>query len=178
MGINMVINPFWFVLLIFAFYIIAFISRKVLLPTFTIFFSKPLKELNYDTIYMLLIYILLIFIFTFTSTPILDFILINNSMDYLEISLPFAIVFTGLLRIIAVKKYHNEVAFIIYCQVIFNLLALIIFCSFSSYGSDYFLRIHDEFLIKIEQGYFQFSMIPLLIILFSFIENFLKRITF
>jgi len=174
MGINMVINPYWFIILIFLFYAIVFISKRILLPPFATFFSKPLNKISNDAIYMLLIYVLLIFIYTFTSTPILNFILNNNTMDHIGISISFGIIFTGLLRIIAAKHFYKEVAFVIFCQVFFNLLAFILLYSFFSYDYSYFLRIHDEFLFMIEEGYFKLYMIPLLIILFIFIEVFIK----
>jgi len=86
---NMAISPYLFIVMICFYYLIVFVAKRLLFPTFSIFFSKSFKQLKKDNgiIYMFLIYILLIFVYTFTSTPILDTILKETNVNHIEISL-------------------------------------------------------------------------------------------
>jgi len=125
---------------------------------------------------MFLIYILLSFIYTFMSTPILDFIISNgDSKIYLKISMIFGISLTGILRILSTKENNKNVPFIIFLQIAITSLALIICYNFIFKGSNYFLKIQNEFLDIIELGIFQ-DVFSFLVVLFIFIEGLFQKI--
>lgn len=159
-----------FVLWVLIFFIMTFIVNGLLLPPFSIFFSKPLAKIDIRTLYMFLIYILLSFMYAFIGIPILDFILRNSYFKiYSRTSIIFGILFTGTLRILSSKNYSKDVSFMIFLQIASASLVFIIWHNFYYKGINYFLVIHDEFLSMIEQGMF-LDIFPFLAILFIFNE--------
>lgn len=158
-----------FVLWVLIFFIMTFVVNRLLLPPFSIFFSKPLAKIDVRTLYMFLIYILLSFMYAFIGIPILDFILRNSDNIYPKSSIIFGILFTGTLRILSSKNYSKDVSFMIFLQIVSASLVFIIWYNFYYKGINYFLSIHDEFLSMIEQGIF-LDIFPFLAIFFVFNE--------
>lgn len=159
-----------FVLWVLIFFVMTFVVNRLLLPPFSVFFSKPLSKIDIRTLYMFLIYILLSFMYAFIGIPILDFILRNTDFKiYPKILIVFGILFTGTLRILSSKDHSKDVSFMIFLQIVSASLAFFIWHNFYYKGSNYILVIHDEFLSMIEQGIF-LDIFPFLVILFIFNE--------
>ena len=104
------------------------------------------------------------------SIPVLDFIISNSDPKiYFKISMIFGISLTGILRILSTKENNENVPFIIFLQVAITSLALIICYDCFYKGSNYFLKIQNEFLYIIELGLFQ-DVFSFLVVIFIFIE--------